>query len=120
MRYLEDGLGRSHRAEDAIANRRMPKTMAARELGISPKAFELGCVAVGYFPTEWHHTGKYGDRTTFYDLQAVEFEQGFWGGAVAAYRSAKKRAEILGHIDAYHGHLADEMQMRQDYRELTN
>lgn len=90
-----DSFSRSYNAETAEEEGRLPRSRAAASLGLSVAAFDAGCSAVGYRATEWHHVGKFAARIDYYDCAELGENPEFWRGAAAAYKSAKKRAEIL-------------------------
>lgn len=94
-----DSFSRSYNAEVAEDEGRLPRTRAAASLGLSAAAFDAGCAAAGYRPSEWHHVGKYANMVYYYDCEALAADPAFWAGAAAAYKSAKKRAEILATMD---------------------
>jgi hypothetical protein len=73
---------------------RLPRSRAAARLGLSQKAFDAGCRAVGYVATEWHHVGRYAIRVRYYDTNFLAEDPAFWVGAATAYKAAKKRAEV--------------------------
>jgi hypothetical protein len=62
-----DSYSRSANAEAAETEGRLPRTRAAQALGVSVKAFDVGCARCGYTSTEWHHVGKYAMRVDYYD-----------------------------------------------------
>lgn len=94
--YLSAGRGESLNSLRAKSNHRYPRTLAAAHLGLSVAAFDAGCRAADYSATEWHHTGKYANATTFYDCEELAANSDFWAGAAAAYKSTARRQELLG------------------------
>jgi len=72
------GYSRSMRAQIAESNGMLPLTRAipevARKAGITQKKAKE--ILKEYGPSEWHHTGKYYQRTWYYSIEgAVEFWQ---------------------------------------------
>ena len=72
------GYSRSMGAEIAESNGLLPLTRAvpevARKGGITQKKAKE--ILREYGPSEWHHTGKYYQKTWYYDIEgAVEFLQ---------------------------------------------
>lgn len=60
------GYSMSKRAAQARAEGRFPKTDFKREYGVTEKSFNV-LVKIGAIDdSEWHHTSKYGNKTTFY------------------------------------------------------
>lgn len=90
-----DSFSRSYNAEVAEDEGRLPRSRAAASLGLSVAAFDAGCAAVNYRATEWHHVGKFAVRVDYYDCTELDENPEFWRGAAAAYKSAKKQAEVL-------------------------
>lgn len=86
---------RSYNAEQAEQEGRLPRTVAARGMGLSQAAFDAGCEAAGYVPTEWHHVGKYATPVDYYDTVRLGADSRFWAAAAATYKSARKREAVL-------------------------
>ena len=86
---------RSLNAENAEADGRLPRTRAAKHLGVSAAAFTAGCAAAGYVSTEWHHVGKYATMVDYYDTNELAENPDFWQGAATAYKAKAKQAELL-------------------------
>ena len=60
------GYSMSKRAEQAREEGRYPKTDFKKEYGVTEKSFNA-LVKIGAIDdSEWHHTSKYGNKTTFY------------------------------------------------------
>lgn len=94
--YARNGsFSRSYNAECAEDEGRLPRTRAAKHLGLSLAAFDAGCAEVGYIATEWHHVGKYAARIDYYDTERLREQPEFWRGAASAYKSTAKRESIL-------------------------
>lgn len=93
-----DSFSRSFNAEVAESENRLPRSRAAAFCGLSVAAFDAGCRAVGYSPSEWHHVGKFAARVDYYDCEELASQPEFWAGAAASYKSAKKRAEVLATV----------------------
>lgn len=72
---------RSYNAERAESSGRYPRTRAAKELGLSVKAFDAGCKYCGYYSSEWHHVGKFANRVDYYDVAELSQNIKFWVGA---------------------------------------
>lgn len=96
-----DSFSRSFNAERAEEENRLPRSRAAAHLELSVAAFDAGCAAVGYSPSEWHHVGKYAARVDYYDCEELAAQPEFWAGAAAVYKSAKKRAEVLATVERW-------------------
>lgn len=110
--YSRNGsYSRSANAEWAEEENRFPRSRAAKHLGVSVKAFDAGCLACGYVATEWHHVGKYAAMVDYYDCEALADDPLFWEGAAGAYKSAKKRDELLA---AHSERIAAQKQERID------
>lgn len=73
---------RSAGAEYAEREGRYPRTRAAKELGLSVKAFDAGCAKINHRSTEWHHIGKYANRVDYYDTHELAANPLFWRGAM--------------------------------------
>lgn len=86
---------RSHNAECAEHDGRLPRTRAASRLGVSAKAFAAGCAHCGYTSTEWHHVGKYATMVDYYDTRELGGNWKFWMGARSAYATKAKRLELF-------------------------
>jgi hypothetical protein len=69
------GYSMSVRAMEAKDNGRYPKTQFKKEYSINDKTLNV-LVDLGIIDnTEWHHTSKYGNRTTFYSwVEESSFE----------------------------------------------
>lgn len=81
---------RSYNAQVAESSGRYPRTRAARNMGLSVKLFDLGCKAIGYTPTEWHHVGKYANEVVYYDTTAID-NYAFWLAIVKITRGTRKQ-----------------------------
>lgn len=68
--YLRFGRGESLRSLEAKSEGKFPKTTFKKEYGITPKQWVQ--IEAIHTPTEWHHTGKYANRTYFYDPAEVK------------------------------------------------
>lgn len=90
---------RSHNAEVAEEEGRFPRTRAAAHLGLSVRAFDAACKAVGYRATEWHHVGKYANEVTYFDTAELVDNPDFWTAALAA-SSPAKRKQIAADFEA--------------------
>lgn len=88
-----NGFSRSVRATQAEAEGKFPKTTAAKELGLSVKAFTAGCDRAGISACEWHHVSKYANAVDFYDTHECRASAAFWVGAGQAYKAKANRAE---------------------------
>lgn len=97
--YFE--FSKSNNAMDAELAGSFPRTRAAKELGLSPTAFDLG---VKYdaerargevFTGEWHHVSKHYNVVDYFDTVAANDSPWFWLGAARAYKSKSKRAELV-------------------------
>ena len=93
--YLSYGRGESLNSLASKASGRFPRTVAAKKLNLSLAAFDAGRRACGYIATEWHHTGKYANKTVFFDTGKLAADYRFWEGAASAYKSQAVRSEIL-------------------------
>ena len=81
------GYSMSKRAAQARADGRYPKTDFKKEYDITDKSFKT-LVDLGYIDdSEWHHTSKFGNRTTFYGWDSEE--------AYDAYERNKKDIDAL-------------------------
>lgn len=58
---------RSRRAEEAEQAGRYPRTRAAKALGITVQEFKALQSFGSYYPSEWHHVGRYAAQVTYYD-----------------------------------------------------
>lgn len=72
---------KSYNAHVAEREGRYPRTIAAKRLGLSVKAFDAGCEKIGYTPSEWHHVGKFATRVDYYDAAELGNNPLFWKGA---------------------------------------
>jgi hypothetical protein len=63
-------------------------------LKISLGAFDVGCKAIGYGPTEWHHVGRYANQVDYYDLPYIQSQVEFWRAVMRCYKQNAKRLEI--------------------------
>ena len=68
--YLKHGRGESLRSLDAKSDGKFPKTTFKKEYGLTPKLWKL--LEDVYTPSEWHHTGKYANKTYFYCPQEAK------------------------------------------------
>ncbi len=77
MEYLRRGQGSSDRAIEAAERNCLPLTKAVPQLckmaakiniKLTRKVAREILLRKRCVPTEWHHTGLYGEATTFYDL----------------------------------------------------
>lgn len=71
--YIFKGYGKSFRARMAEEQGKLPLTHAINEVAMrcnisKKKAREL---ILKYQPCEWHHTGKYGKRTDYFDTVQI-------------------------------------------------
>jgi hypothetical protein len=82
---------RSLGAEEAEKEGRFPRTRAAAALGLTVRAFDVACTAIGYYATEWHHVGKYANEVYYYDTEYLNENEEFWVAALAASSPAKRR-----------------------------
>ena len=102
MNYLDYGIGSSWRALEAANQGRLPRTRAAKALGVNIKAFKAGCKRARYYPNEWHHTGKYGNCTLFYDINELLEDPLFWLGARSAMKAPAIRLKLWENaVDAF-------------------
>lgn len=105
--YSRNGsYSRSAGAEEAEAQGRLPRLRAAKAMGLSVAAFDAGCAAVEYHPTEYHHVGKYAREIIYFDVEALRDNRKFFAAAAATYKSKNKREEVAGRprraaIDAF-------------------
>lgn len=114
--YSRNGsYSRSANAEAAEDAGRFPRTRAAAYLGLSVKAFNAGCLAVGYRATEWHHVGKYANPVDYYDCEELADSPEFWRGAAEAYKSKAKRAAVLAIYDQRQAAAREER--REEFRQ---
>jgi hypothetical protein len=98
MAYLE--YSQSVRAAQAKAQGKWPATWAAKELGISLKAFKLGIRRAGIEPCEWHHTSKFFKVTDFYDVEECRDSWKFWLGAAKAYKGRARQRCLENALEA--------------------
>lgn len=104
--YSRNGsFSRSYNAERAENRNRFPRTRAAAHLELSVAAFDAGCLAVGYEPTEWHHVGAYAAMIWYFDCDELADNPKFWEAAAAVYKSEKKRAAVLSYVARKHEEL---------------
>src|ERR1700744_3458615 len=89
-----DSFSKSARAHEAENNGRYPRARAAKELGVSVKAFDSGCDAANYHTSEWHHVGAYATPVDYYDTNELKNNPAFWRGCGSSYKRAAKRAEF--------------------------
>jgi len=75
MSYLKQGRGSSYRAIQAANEGRVPESKINAYIDRYPIFLqffrtkkEARQFIIDSSPTEWHHTGKYGNKTFFYDL----------------------------------------------------
>ena len=81
------GYSMSKRAAQAREEGRYPKTDFKKNYGITDKSFNA-LVNFGYIDnSEWHHTSKFGNKTTFYEWENEE--------AYDAYKRNKKEIDAL-------------------------
>ena len=81
------GYSMSKRAAQAREDGRYPKTDFKKNYGITDKSFNA-LVNFGYIDnSEWHHTSKFGNKTTFYEWENEE--------AYDAYKRNKKEIDAL-------------------------
>jgi hypothetical protein len=80
-RYLRDGIGSSHRAIAAAKEGRVPLSKISAEIENYPVYLEFFKTKkqakewiVSRWDGEWHHTGKYGNSTNFYDVAGLAQE----------------------------------------------
>ena len=92
---------RSYNAEVAEDEGKLPRTRAAKSLGLSVAAFDAGCLVADYTATEWHHVGGYATLVDYYDCEALAEMPEFWEGAAAAYKSAARRAMVKARAADY-------------------
>lgn len=89
------GYSMSKRAAEARENGRFPKTDFKKEYGLTDKAFDA-LVEVGIIDdSEWHHTSKFGNRTTFYGWEEKEYADYY-----AEHKSDIDKKAREGQIDA--------------------
>lgn len=72
---------KSYNAIIAESEGRYSRTVAAKKLGLSIKAFDAGCAYINYRSTEWHHVGKYANAVDYYDTKDLGDNALFWKGA---------------------------------------
>lgn len=101
LAYYEANVGnensKSLNAAEAEAAGRWPRTVAAKKLGISTKAFDAGCHVAKYTVSEWHHTGSHARRTDYYDTVALAADANFWRGAANKYAPNRGAALLAAH-----------------------
>lgn len=68
--YLRYGRGESLRSLSAKADGTFPKTLFKKEYSITPKQWKM--IDEIHTPSEWHHTGKYANKTYFYNPADVK------------------------------------------------
>lgn len=85
---------KSFNATQAENEGRFPRSRAAKELGLSLKAFDAGCAYVGYNSNEWHHVGKYANQVDYYDTVELGDNPRFWKGATTKANKAYCKAKI--------------------------
>ncbi len=90
-----DSYSKSLNAENAEADGRYPKSRAAKELGLSLKAFKTGLHAADYTSNEWHHVGKYATAVSYFDTKELNNDWKFWFNAAKEYKSKVKRLELI-------------------------
>lgn len=95
-----DSFSRSYNAEVAEEEGRLPRSRAAKSLGLSTSAFDAGCRAAGYRATEWHHVGKYATQVYYYDAAGLARDPRFWIGALSAMKTRAARRAVLARWDA--------------------
>ncbi len=81
------GYSMSERAAEAKEEGRYPKGEFAREYGVSQKALSLLTAAGIVDDSEWHHTSKYFNRTTFYGWNGEDYD--------SIYKEHKKEIDAL-------------------------
>ncbi len=75
MSYIRQGEGRSKRALSAESEGRYPLTTAVRLLSEKPHSCtqkEIKEYLLAKGSDEWHHTGKYGRSTDYYDISEID------------------------------------------------
>lgn len=80
---------KSLNAEEAEGEGRLPRSRAAKFMGLSLAAFDAGCEAADYVATEWHHVGKYANECSYYDTVELGSSYHFWRGAMRGRPRAK-------------------------------
>lgn len=85
---------RSYNATTAEQDGRYPRTIAAKKLFLSVKAFDAGCEKAGYTSTEWHHVGKYANIVYYYDTDELANNPLFWKGATTRSNAAYCKQQI--------------------------
>lgn len=70
-----DGYSMSVRAREARLDGRFPKGDFRSKYGVTEKSFKALVLLKIIDDNEWHHTGCYGRRTTFYAWNKNEYEQ---------------------------------------------
>jgi hypothetical protein len=79
--YAQDGYGRSFSAEIAETEGKLPLTRAvrvlAKRIGSTQKLARE--ILLEWGSCEWHHTGKYAQRTNYYDVELISqfYTEGF-------------------------------------------
>lgn len=68
--YLKFGRGESIRSLQAKATGVYPKTLFKKQYSITEKQWKS--IDEIHTPSEWHHTGKYANRTYFYNPEDVK------------------------------------------------
>lgn len=76
--YIRRGRGKSLRAIYAEEEGRYPKTHAAKALGLSLATFNRAIEEGAISTKEWHHTGKYANRTDYWDTREVAIPLVVW------------------------------------------
>lgn len=87
-----NSFSRSYNAECAENEGRLPRLRAAKELGISAKAFDVGYSSGDYTTSEWHHVGKYANKIDYYDTNEILIDFNFWLAVKKFYKTKKMKA----------------------------
>ncbi len=110
------GYSMSKRAAEAKREGRYPKGEFRREFGVSPKAFDFLVKYDFINDSEWHHTSKFGNKTTFYGWAEPYYADAYAENKAEIdklCRSDKKKEEILSQIED----LLESSKVANEYRE---
>lgn len=99
------GYSMSVRAAEAREDGKFPKTDFCREYGISPKLLAALVEAGVVNDDEWHHTSKYGNRTTFYEWENHEVAEWCRGQRATKNRDHKAIAAEAKEVNEYYNTL---------------
>uniref|UniRef100_UPI0035A0B594 LPD38 domain-containing protein n=1 Tax=Porphyromonas loveana TaxID=1884669 RepID=UPI0035A0B594 len=114
------GYSMSKRAAAAREEGRFPKTDFKKEYGVSDKILQ-GLVDAGVIDnSEWHHTSKYGNKTTFYSWNGRYYHDIYMDNKDAVSRLVEdgKKKELFDLFDRENRTKTEELQNSLDNRVL--